>query len=38
MIAEPSRVHLGYSLSSEEHAAPDLVRFVRQAEILPAFR
>jgi coenzyme F420-dependent glucose-6-phosphate dehydrogenase len=27
-----SRVRLGYSLSTEEHAAPDLVRFAQQAE------
>jgi coenzyme F420-dependent glucose-6-phosphate dehydrogenase len=26
------KVHLGYSLSTEEHAAPDLVRFARRAE------
>lgn len=27
-----SRVHLGYSLSSEEHPAPDLVRYAVRAE------
>src|SRR3954453_13427662 len=30
--ATQNGVHLGYSLSSEEHAAPDLVRFARRAE------
>ena len=36
MIAEPAdgtrRLHLGYSLSTEEHGPNDLVRYARQAE------
>ena len=32
MTPTGSKVSLGYSLSTEEHAAPDLVRFAQQAE------
>lgn len=32
MNVERTPVNLGYSLSTEEHAAPDLVRFAQQAE------
>src|SRR4051812_27081878 len=32
VTAANGKVHLGYSLSTEEHPAPDLVRYAQQAE------